>query len=159
MIEKHAMHPQTGVPQLYFDQMHQLGKHLFALQYDPIWMSDEHVEGGPTIAQLQTKGIIPKGRRRGMRLTQKKLMAQDDWSDWAASEKKQPDQYKTQQMFGAPCPLPKNANVLPFLWTYLIKDDGTKKARCVCNGAPSRGTVTLGHTYAGSLDQTGARIF
>ena len=52
-----------------------------------------------------------------------------------------------------------DANILSFLWTYLIKDDGTKKAPCVCNGAPSRGTVTLGPTYAGSLDQTGARIF
>ena len=62
-------------------------------------------------------------------------------------------------MFGPPCPLPKNANVLPFLWTYLVKDDGTKKARCVCNGAPCKGTVILGHIYAGSLDQTGAQIF
>jgi hypothetical protein len=62
-------------------------------------------------------------------------------------------------MFSSPCPLPPHANVLPFLWTYLIKDDGTKKARCVCNGAPSKGTVMLGPTYAGSLDQTGARVF
>lgn len=158
MIEKQAMHPQTGVPQLYFDQMHQLGKHLFAMRYDPIWMSDEHIEEGPIIHKLNT-GIIPKGRRQGVRLTRKKLMTQSDWDEWAASETKQLDQYETQEMFSKPCPLPKNTNVLPFLWTYLVKDDGTKKARCVCNGAPSKGTVTLGHTYAGSLDQTGARIF
>jgi hypothetical protein len=62
-------------------------------------------------------------------------------------------------MFGQPQPLPKDTNVLPFLWTYLIKDDRRKKARCVCNGAPFKGTVTLGPTYAGSLDQTGNRIF
>jgi hypothetical protein len=41
----------------------------------------------------------------------------------------------------------------------LIKDDGRKKARCVCNGSPKMGTVTLGETYAASLDQTAARIF
>ena len=62
-------------------------------------------------------------------------------------------------MFGAPCPLPTDANVLPFLWAHNVKDDGRKKARCVCNGAPSKGTVTLGPMYAGLLDQTGAHIF
>ena len=42
----------------------------------------------------------------------------------------------------------------------MIKDDGTKKARCVCNGSPrQKGSVTLGDTYAGSLEQTGSRIF
>ena len=52
------------------------------------------------------------------------------------------------------------SNCLPLLWTYLIKDDGRKKARCVCNGSPSKkGTVTLGHTYAASLDHNGSRIF
>ena len=46
------------------------------------------------------------------------------------------------------------------LWTYLIKDCGTKKARCVCNGSPClQGSVTLGPTYASALDQTGSRIF
>ena len=79
--------------------------------------------------------------------------------DWANSERKQLNQYEKQEMFDKPCPLPPGATALSFLWTYLVKDDKTKKARCVCNGAPSKGTVTLGPTYAGSLDQTGARIF
>ena len=70
------------------------------------------------------------------------------------------DQYEKQQMFGQPTILPEGANCLPLLWTYLHKDDGRKKARCVSSRSPSRkGTVTLGHTYASSLDQNGARIF
>jgi dUTP pyrophosphatase len=160
-LDKQAMHPQTGVPQLYFDQLNHIGKHLFELRHDPEWMSDEMRQEEPVIRRMQRThgGIIPKSRRRGAKLTRKKLMKQDDWPDWEASEANQLDQYEKQKMFSSPCPLPPHANVLPFLWTYLVKDDGTKKARCVCNGAPSKGTVTLGPTYAGSLDQTGSRIF
>jgi len=41
-----------------------------------------------------------------------------------------------------------------------MKSDSTKKPRCVCNGSPSRcGSVTLAHTYAAALDQSGARKF
>ena len=41
-----------------------------------------------------------------------------------------------------------------------VKDDGTRKARCVCNGAPNMaGSVTLAQTYSAALDQTGARLF
>ena len=63
-------------------------------------------------------------------------------------------------MFSEPTPIPDDANCLPFIWTYLIKECGTKKARGVCNGSPRmKGTVTLGETYAASLDQTCAKIF
>ena len=63
-------------------------------------------------------------------------------------------------MFSKPMPIPKGANCLPFIWTYNIKDDGTKKARAPCNGSPKmKGTVTIGETYAASLEQTAARIF
>ncbi len=58
--------------------------------------------------------------------------------------------------------LPAGANCLPLLWTYYLiyKDNGWKKAQCVCNGAPSKkGSVTLGHTYAGSLKHSGNRTF
>ena len=63
-------------------------------------------------------------------------------------------------MFSLPVAIPPDSNTLPFIWTYVIKDDGTKKARAPCNGsARMQGTVTLGETYAASLDQTAARIF
>ena len=31
-------------------------------------------------------------------------------------------------MFGKPCPLPSGANIMPLLWTYHIKMDGTKRS-------------------------------
>ena len=63
-------------------------------------------------------------------------------------------------MFGQPCPLPQDANVLDLLWTYLVKVDGTKKARCVCNGQPKfKGTVIFGYTFAKMLDHVASRIF
>ena len=35
IIIKPAMHPQNGVPQLYFDQLLQIERHLFNLKTDP----------------------------------------------------------------------------------------------------------------------------
>ena len=66
-------------------------------------------------------------------------------------------------MFSEPTELPTdnpNINVLPMIWTYLVKSCGRKKARCVANGAPHlKGSITLANTYAACLEQTGARIF
>lgn len=158
-MEKQAMHPQSGVPNLYFDQLHHIGQHLFTLRHDVDWVSDEIYQASVSVAR-PGQGVIPKGKRRGLKLTRRKLIKQDDWNEWKTSEHKQLNQYEAQQTFGQPCAPPPNSNILPLLWTYLIKDDGTKKARCVCNGAPSKkGSVTLGATYAASLEQTGARIF
>ena len=39
MINKHAMHSQEGVPQLYQDQLNILGTHLWQIRYDPEWNS------------------------------------------------------------------------------------------------------------------------
>ena len=55
-------------------------------------------------------------------------------------------------MFGQPMPAPTKANIMPLLWTYIIKPNGVKKARCICNGSPrQKGAVTLGKTYAAAL--------
>jgi len=63
-------------------------------------------------------------------------------------------------MFGKPEPRPSNANILSLLWTYLVKSDGTKKARCCCNGNPGRkGSITLAHTYAACVEQPAQRIY
>lgn len=62
--------------------------------------------------------------------------------------------------FVSPCPRPNNANVLLLIWTYVLKHDGTKKARGVCNGSHNQfGFVTLVPTYATDLEQSGARTF
>lgn len=185
-IQKQALHPQLGVPQLYHDQMNVIGQHLWDIAHDPSWQhhSDQEVALPitPQHASKVTKLFRPnlgknkywsllkqlpswykianveKSRRK--KLTRRYLLEQDDWPDWQKSEFKQLDQYESQKTFGSPCQLPPGANLLPLLWTYLIKDCGTKKARCVCNGSSKmKGTVTLGDTYAGSLEQTGSRIF
>jgi hypothetical protein len=70
------------------------------------------------------------------------------------------DQYHEQGMFGAPMPLPKRANVFCMLWIFLLKLDGTKKSRMVCDGNPAmRQHLNIGHTYANSLDSASERLF
>ena len=177
-LTKQSMHPQYGIPQLYHDQMNIIGQHLWDIrQSNPqdgteipaiplatlknlthnmkragknrLWSMIKHLPNWKKIKSLKNK-----------KLTRRILKEREDWKDWNSSEFKQLDQYLTQNTFGKPVSLPKGANLLPLIWTYLIKDCGRKKARCCCNGSPNmKGSVTLGETYAGSLDQTGARIF
>ena len=177
-LEKQSMHPQFGIPQLYHDQMNIIGKHLWEIRHSK-QHDDEEILAIPnaTLKNL-THNIKRTGKNRlwtmirnlpswkkikalkNKKLTRRILMQQLDWTDWNSSEFKQLDQYLSQNTFGKPVQLPKGANLLPLIWTYLIKDCGRKKARCCCNGSPNmKGSVTLGETYAGSLDQTGARIF
>ena len=53
--------------------------------------------------------------KKRKRLTRRVLQLQADWSDWLQSEFKQLDQYKSQNMFGKPTKLPRNANLLHLL--------------------------------------------
>ena len=63
-------------------------------------------------------------------------------------------------MFGEPVRPPPRANIIPLIWTYLIKTDCTKKAQYVCNGSPNRkGYATTAHIYAAALEQSGAHTF
>ena len=98
--------------------------------------------------------------KKRKRLTRRILQLQADWNDWKEPEFKQLNQYRDQNMFGKPTKLPMGANLLHLLWTYLVKDDTTKKARCVCNGSSRMtGSVTLAETYARSLDQSASKLF
>ena len=115
-----------------------------------------------TWINLQTKQNIFKiaAIKKRKRLTRRVLQLQEDWNDLLQSEFKQLDQYKDQNLFGKPTKLSPHANLLHLLWTCIIKDDKTKKARCVCNGSPRMtGSVTLAETYAGSLDQVASKVF
>ena len=171
-MEKHSLHPQHGTPLVYFDQLQLIGKHLHNIKENAWWEREQSIEatenyfekfGIPytdTIRSLSP--ILPKNRTSTHKLTRRKLknLPATEWSEWQQSEFLQLDQYEKQNTFGTPTPRPSGSNCLPLLWTYLIKDDGRKKARCVCNGSPSKkGSVTLGHTYAASHDQNGSRIF
>ena len=146
-IERQAMHPIYGVPQLHHDQLNIIAQHLQEIKEDinlqrAIKDNDNPI---PTINKL----------------TRKILKNADDWPEWKASEHKQLDMYEQQDTFGPPCALPPGANVLNLLWTYIFKEhENRRKARCVCNGAKNRrGCVTMAETFASSLEQTGSRIF
>jgi hypothetical protein len=98
---------------------------------------------------------------RVMKLTQGKLLQQEDWTDWQESEYLQLDQYNTQGMFGKPTAPTENNAIFHLVWTYAIKAvNGRKKARCVCNGSTHSGMVcVLAVTYANCIDQTSTRLF
>ena len=154
-IQRSSMHPQLGVPQLYHDQLNVIGEHLWQLQNDPEWRED--VEDALPILEVMKKDTLselssedkaaledlifkakavkkPLSLKQQKKLTRRILKQLPDWEDWKHSEFKQLDQYHDQDTFGEPEPRPKGANLLSLLWCYLIKDDGRKKARCVCNG-------------------------
>ena len=150
--ERVSIHPEHGVPQLYFDQLNTLTAYLQEMKYDEQFIDLETNE--PVI------NLISKKRKSNAQYTRAELKKREDWPDWVASEFKQLDLYEMQNMFGLPVPRPKDANIINLLWAYSIKTDGTKKSRCVCNGSPKRkGTVTLAHTFAACLEQPGARTF
>ena len=175
-ISKQAMHPQLGVPQLYHDQLHTIAKHLWEMKTDQKWTKDENeaivYDKMPNVGNIAHLNKLQKHyhnlptsvkaqvMKKRSKLTRSKLMKQEDWNDWEKSEFKQLNQYEAQGTFGDPCVYPAGENLLPVVWTYLIKDDGTKKARCTCNGSPKqKGSVTLAETFAKSLDHTSSSIF
>lgn len=152
---------------------------MWDLRYDPEW--NGHTEGALLILQqlwdtensipsdkalcisklITTKGLKLSSLKKQQTLTRTKLLKMDNWPLWKASKSKQLDAYKDQNTFDPPEPLPKGSNLLlSLLWTYLVKGDSQRKARCVCNVSKNmRGSVTMVKTYVSALKQTGARLF
>lgn len=186
-IDKQAMHSQHGIPQLYHDQLNVVGQHLWHLKHDPQFTPDiedylpllEVLRKDPTLITKEEQvdlfeklHLSPDEQRdfqclfrlhslkKQRKLTRQYLQKSSTWSEWEACEFKQLDDYEAQDTFEEPTRPPSGANLLSLLWVYLIKDDGRKKARCVCNGSKNRrGTVTLAETYASALEQNAARVF
>ena len=162
-LNRQALHPQHGIPQLYHDQLNVIAQHLYDMRQiknkneNIIFETDEFTLESP----LDMERIINKVKQKHNMFTLQQLLKRDDWEKWNESIFKQLDQYHAQDTFGEPERLPKGANLLSLCWIYLIKTGcGTYKARCVCNGSPRfRGTVTLAETFASALAQTGARCF
>lgn len=177
--DKRPIQHEDGIPLLYYDQLSHIANLLHDIKYDTTTIPHQNNHDTTTnnansrIATIFkmiksyaqhgniniTKGILPKKQRRGHRLTRRKCKNDINWPEWQKSEHKQLDQYENQKMFGKPCPLPPGANVLDLLWTYLIKDDGRLKARCVCNGKHYKKNDIFGYTYAKMLDHSAERIF
>jgi len=124
-------------------------QHAAARDDTPVW-SDPHKN--PPVDDAMIFAAMDRGHIEP-RLTRALLQRQSGWMDWSVSEFKQLNQYNAQEMFGDSVHRPPQCNVLPLIWTYLVKNDGTKKARCVCNGSTTRkGSVTLDHSYAAALN-------
>ena len=152
LTEQRAMNEQTGMPFMYFDQLVAILQHLQQIKHEH---NNKFLNGqtvpkpSSTVNRLlatcnnlsQTAAnvlqpILPKSKIRSKKLTRHKLQNSKSWNLWLQSEWKQLDQYESQDTFGLPCPLPPNANCLNLLWVYNVKDDGTLKVCCVCNGQP-----------------------
>ena len=150
-------HPTENIPVIHFDQFLTIAHQHMAAKHDTDpWMNTmKPPDISPDLIYIaQQKG------HANTKLTRKKLKEQDDWPLWKISEYQQLNQYKSQNMFQDPIPRPPDANVLPLIWIYVYKTNGVRKARLVCNGSPRmKGTVTLDHTYAAALEQTGSRLF
>ena len=156
-MESTTSNAATGVPQVNFDQLVIMShQHTAARNNTEPWSKPLET---PPITEAMIHSAVAQGHLRP-RLTRAYLKKQSDWMDWQLSEYSQLNSYHSQNMFSTPIPRPPNCNVLPLIWTYTIKPNGVKKARCVCNGSPrQKGTVTLDHTYAAALEQSGARLF
>ena len=156
-VQNLALHPQLHIPMMYHDQLNILAQHLKSIKDD---FDTKHAAHKQYVNSLTASIATLTSTKKIKKLTREILKSQDDWFEWEASERKQLNQYEAQHMFSKPMPIPPGANCLPFIWTYILKTCGTKKARGVCNGSPRmKGTVTMGETYAASLNHVPSRIF
>jgi hypothetical protein len=148
-----GIHPQHGIPQLYFDQMNIIAKHLQDIR-------QETTEPKIHLTQCsETKSNQPdEPTSQTFKLHQ--LKKRDEWAEWQQSRYKMLDQYLEQGIISEPIPLPENATAFRMLWTYVLKIFGTRKSRMVCDGNMKRTKhMILGYTYANSLNTAGERLF
>ena len=151
---KHGL-TSDGIPQISIDMMNP-GKRLGVIL--PTDMQ-------PSVMPINSYRVVENGGvtsciSNATQLTHGRLLKQPDWDEWSSAEKLQWDQYEAQGMLGTPCPLPEGSSRFNIVWQYDIKQDGRKKARATCDGS-TRGNVVrvLDHTYAGTPDHIGQRIF
>ena len=138
-VDSGTVNQHCDIPQMHFDQLRHIHRIQSVLTPDP-WSA-------------------------AITLTRSQLKKRTDYQKWREAEWAQHDKYMTQQMFGDPRPRPPQATVLPFVWTYLIKEDPKTgepiyKARGTCNGGKRYGkAVTIAETYATCVEQPACRIF
>jgi hypothetical protein len=101
----------------------------------------EHLRKKPPYSIVDDR-LVLNYVSKAMKLTHKKLLQQQDWSDWQDSEYLQLNQYEDQGMFGQPVAVNEDDTIFHLVWTYSIKAvDGRKKACCVCDGSTRSGQV------------------
>jgi hypothetical protein len=101
------------------------------------------------------------GKVSTSQFTRRQLQTRDDFDKWLDAEFKQLDRHDADRMFGEPCPRPYLAIVLRSIWSYMIKWDGTRKARHCCDGRPLRDDRfrRLESIYTACISQVGMKIF
>jgi hypothetical protein len=130
------------IPQLHFDQL----RHIHQM----------HIE---------LRNPVDEYNDAFLDYTRAQLRKREDYQQWRASEWKQHDKYRLQNMFGNPIPRPQNATVLPFVLTYLIKEDPITrepilKSRGTCNGGKKYGkAVIVAETHATCVEQPACRLY
>ena len=151
---KHGL-TSDGIPQISIDMMNP-GRRLGVSLPDDMLPESAHTKSFRVVEDGGVHSCVSNATR----LTRGRLMKQPDWNEWSDAEKLQWDQYEAQGMLGTPCPLPVGASRFNIVWQYDVKQDGRKKARATCDGS-TRGNVVriLDHTYAGTPDHIGQRIF
>ena len=143
-----------GVPTLQADQLNVIAYHLREINTkEDIWPNKEewpHLMDSPEILPIQMS--VNKLRRKTLKET-------PEWEIFLKSEHIQLSQYETAGMFGDPVGMEDWMMVLPWVWTYLFKEDpitaiDQEEARGICNGGPQYGeAVTLAETYAACVKQ------
>ncbi len=124
-----------GIPLLRRDQISQLNINQLNDRWTPKPTPPPVLPEAPNF-DIVIDGDIQNVVTKVMKLTQGKLMKQDDWTEWNESEHLQLDQYDKQFMFGEPVIAENDLAIFHLVWTYAVKElNGQKKARCVCNGS------------------------
>jgi hypothetical protein len=101
------------------------------------------------------EGTVP-----GSKWTRRQLRKLPCWLRWKAAETKQLDSMAKDGMYGPPCKPPPGAIVLRQVWTYLVKWEGTLKARNCCDGLVLKGRgLAYAQHYTACISQPGMRIF
>jgi hypothetical protein len=165
-ITPQPLHPIEGSLMLYYDQLNTIAHHLKDNSRPTITqLTIDHTVGTETTPSPIETTLYPAVNPAvnpadlGTTFTLKQLKKRDDWLLWHQARYKMLDSYKEQGMFSEPMELPHGANVHHMLWRYTIKMCATRKARMVCDGSARQGTITLGHTFANSLDAASERLF
>ena len=104
--QAHDIHPDTGTPQISFDQFQVIARHHQSA------IVDKHIYIAINEAPPLTNTVIhvASNTKPPTKLTRRTLQKRDDWNEWEASEFLQLDQYQKQDMFGPPGTAPVNDN-------------------------------------------------
>jgi hypothetical protein len=171
MLQPQPLHLTEGSLMLYYDQMNVIAAHLrqaYPDKYNPSQNRQEHssvnqvLDTGPAHDSFQSTSIgtnMPAEQDLGKSFTLRELKKRDDWDEWRKARYAMLNSYHDQGMFSKPMEVPDKANVHYMLWRYMFNMCGTRKARMVCDRSSRQGTITLGHTFANSLDAASERLF